>query len=151
MAAGITTWCFVLVAVRRRDQLLVVHEAKHKQRWWIPAGAVEQGETLEDAALRETREEAGLHIHLDGIIRFERSLVQGGARLRVIFAASALDDVPPKSVPDEHTLEARWCGLSELEKLPLRGSEPIELWHYFARGGPILPLTILTEEGAPIR
>ena len=64
----IPTWYFVLVVVRRGDQYLVVHESKHGQRWYVPAGRVERGETLDAAALRETLEEAGIPIALDGIV-----------------------------------------------------------------------------------
>lgn len=133
--------------MRQGERLLVVHEAKHGQQWWLPAGAVEPGETFEEAALRETFEETGLRVRLDGIVRFERSVIDGGARERVIFTAVPLDATPPKSVADEHSLEARWCTLSELERLPLRGEEPLELARYFARGGPIYPLSVLMREG----
>ncbi len=133
--------------MRQGDRLLVVHEAKHGQLWWLPAGAVEPGETFEEAALRETLEEAGLRVRLDGLVRIERSIVDGGARERVIFTATPLDASPPKSVADEHSLEARWCTMEELERLPLRGEEPLELVRYFARGGPIFPLSVLMREG----
>ncbi|MER2561537.1 MAG: NUDIX hydrolase, partial [Myxococcaceae bacterium] len=113
--------------MRQGERLLVVHEAKHGQQWWLPAGAVEPGETFEEAALRETLEESGLRVRLDGIVRLERSVIDGGARERVIFTAVPLDASPPKSVADEHSLEARWCTLDELERLPLRGEEPLEL------------------------
>lgn len=86
-------------------------------------------------------------MRLDGLVRIERAVVEGGARERVIFTATPLDASPPKSVPDEHSLEARWCTLEELERLPLRGEEPLELARYFARGGPIFPLSVLMREG----
>ncbi|MDP3504385.1 MAG: NUDIX domain-containing protein [Myxococcales bacterium] len=150
MGQGITTWCFVLVAVRKGDRLLVVHEAKHGQKWWLPAGAVDEGETLEEAAVRETLEEAGVHVTLDGVVRIERSVVTDGARLRVIFTGTVADDAEPKRVADRHSLEARWCTLKELEALDLRGSEPLDLARYFARGGPVYPLSVLTAEQAPL-
>lgn len=150
MGRGITTFCFALVAVRRGDRLLLVHEAKHGQRWWLPAGAVEPGESFEEAAVRETLEEAGVRVRLDGIVRVERSIVDGGARERVIFTATPLDDAPPKSRPDEHSLEARWCTVEEIGRLPLRGEEPLQLARYLAKGGAIHPLSVLTPEAAPL-
>lgn len=46
------------VIVRDR-QLLVVHRP-HREDWSLPKGKLEQGESFEDAALREVLEETGL-------------------------------------------------------------------------------------------
>src|SRR5262249_19177094 len=56
----IPTWFFALVVVRKGNQFLVVHERKHGQLWYLPAGRAELGETLLEAARRETLEETGL-------------------------------------------------------------------------------------------
>jgi ADP-ribose pyrophosphatase YjhB (NUDIX family) len=43
---------------------MLVQSRKHPERWTFPAGGVERGERVEQAAQRETREEAGLVGHL---------------------------------------------------------------------------------------
>ncbi|MCA9712212.1 MAG: NUDIX domain-containing protein, partial [Myxococcales bacterium] len=63
------TWTFALVVVRLGPRFLLVHERKHGGGWYLPAGRVEPGETIAAAAIRETREEAGIPIVLDGILR----------------------------------------------------------------------------------
>jgi 8-oxo-dGTP pyrophosphatase MutT (NUDIX family) len=145
----IPTWFFVLVAVRRDDQFLLVHERKHGQLWYLPAGRVEPGERLVDAAIRETLEETGVPVELDGVIRVEHTPIGGGTRVRVIFSAHPLDDTPPKSEPDEDSLEAAWVTLADMTRLPLRGIEMVPLFRYLAGGGSVYPLNMLTYEGAP--
>lgn len=49
----------VAVFVHRGNKLLVVHRAKENY-WHVVAGALEQGETFAEAAVRELREETGL-------------------------------------------------------------------------------------------
>jgi ADP-ribose pyrophosphatase YjhB (NUDIX family) len=149
MARGLPTWTFVLVLVRQGDRFLVVREARHGQRWWVPAGGVEPGESLEAAALRETLEEAGVQVQLDGVLRVERSVIDDGARLRVFFTAHPVDETPPKQAADTHSLEARWCTIAELEALELRGEEPLAAARYVTPGGAVAPLSFVTEEGAP--
>lgn len=148
----ISTWFFVLVAVRLGHRWLLVHEAEHGQLWYLPAGRVEPGETFVAAAKRETLEEAGIQIDIDGVVRIEHSpSPDGTARTRVIFLAHPADDTPPKQTPDQESIEARWVSLQEMAELPLRGAEVLDLFRYLSRQPFIAPLTILTDEGAPFR
>ena len=144
------TWFFVLVVVRRDNRFLVVHETKHGQLWYLPAGRVEPGETFVAAAERETLEETGISVAVDGVIRIEHSPGPGGtARVRVILSAHPASDHPPKTTPDDESLEARWVTLAELSELPLRGTEVRELFEYVNRGAMIAPTWFLTGEDAP--
>lgn len=146
----IPTWFFALVVVRDGDRFLAVHEAKHDQLWYLPGGRVEPGETLATAARRETFEEAGIAIHLEGVLRIEHTPVAGGsARLRVFFLARPANATPPKSLPDEESLEARWFTLEEAKGLPWRSDEAWELLKAVAEGAPAYPLRLLgTEDSA---
>jgi phosphatase NudJ len=139
-----------MVIVRRGDRFLLVHERRHGQLWYIPGGRVEPGERIEDAAARETLEEGGIPIKLEGVLRVEHSPGRDGtARCRVFFLAAPADETPPKSVPDEESLEARWVHPTELGRYRLRSEEVIEVIRYVAGGGPVMPLRALTFEGAP--
>jgi len=148
----IETWSFALIVVRLGRRFLVVQERKHGQLWYLPAGRVEPGESFVQTAIRETMEEAGIPIELEGIVRVEHTpSPDGHARMRVIFVARPADDTPPKQVADSESLQARWVTLDELELLPRRGDEFLELFRYVASGAPIYPLSLLTFEGAPYR
>jgi ADP-ribose pyrophosphatase YjhB (NUDIX family) len=150
MRAPIPTWAFSVVVVKKGRRFLLVRETKHEQLWYLPAGRVEPGETFVEAAIRETREEGGIAIAIEGVIRIEHSpQIDGTARMRVIFLARPDDDAPPKSVPDEESLEARWVSLDELDALPLRGSDVERLLRSVLEGRAIHPLSVLVAEGTP--
>lgn len=136
-------WFYALVLVRRGDLFLLVEEADHGGGWYLPAGRVEPGETLHEAALREVREEAGIDVVLDGVYRVEHTVLEsGGARVRVLFSAVPADDRAPKSEPDEHTLRAGWFRAAEAAALPLRAEEVTGLLALAAAQAPA-PLAVL--------
>jgi len=145
----IPTWWFALVVVRRGEQFLVVQERKHDQCWYLPAGRVEPGEDLMAAAVRETLEESGIPVILEGVLRLEHTPhAQGTARCRIIFIARPADDTPPKQVPDEESLGAAWVTLTELDQLRLRSSMVRTLFHEVACGAKVYPLDFLVREGS---
>lgn len=148
---GIPTWSFSIVIVRKGDRFLLVHERKHGQLWYFPAGRVEPGETFEQAAIRETREEAGIDVVLDGVIRMEQNPAPDGNRMRMIFVAKPANDAPPKSVPDDESLGAGWFTLEECRQMPLRGPDVMESFDYVAGGGRVLPMECLALEGSPLK
>jgi len=64
---GAPSYCFALVVCRRPSdgKFLLVQEVCH-WGWWLPGGRVEAGEKFTEAAVRETLEEAGVHVKLTG-------------------------------------------------------------------------------------
>jgi 8-oxo-dGTP pyrophosphatase MutT (NUDIX family) len=150
VASALPTWCFAVAVVRLGRRFLVVHEQKHGQLWYLPAGRVEPGETFADAARRETLEEAGIPIDLEGILRIEHMPRPDGARFRVIFLARPATDAPPKTQPDEHSLQARWVTVEDLAALPLRGPDVLRLFEDVLAGAQIYPLSVLRPEGEPL-
>lgn len=145
----IPTWCYALVVVRKADRFLIIQESKYGEPWYLPGGRVEAGESFTDAAIRETREEAGVPVSVTGLIRIEHSPSAAGARMRVLFLAEPTDDTPPKSEPDDESLRAAWVGLDELSRYKLRGPEVAELFTFIANGGTVYPTGLLGPEGAP--
>lgn len=147
---SIPTWSFVVVIVRKGHRYLLVHERKHGQHWYLPAGRVELGETYAAAAHRETQEEAGIPIVLEGVLRVEHTPGPDYSRLRILYLARPADDTPPKSKPDSETLGAKWYTIPEIEQLSLRGPEVIELIEAVDRGVPVYPMTLIQHEGAAL-
>ncbi len=145
---GIPSWYFALVVVRDGDRFLVVQERKHGQRWYLPAGRVELGETLMQGALREVLEETGVNVELTGLLRIEHTPMPDYARVRVFFVAKPVGSSKPKELCDEHSLQARWVTLAELDALPLRGREVKEIFEAVQRGAPVYPMSVITHEGA---
>ena len=144
----VSTWNIALVVVRLGRRFLVVRERKHGQLWYLPAGRAEPGEGFAEAAVRETLEEAGVPVTLEGVLRVEHSPAPHDARMRVFFVARPTDDTPPKTAPDEHSLEARWVTVEELATLPMRGDEVAAAFGYVLAGGAVYPLGLFTAEGA---
>jgi phosphatase NudJ len=148
---AIPTWFFAVVVVQKEDQFLLVHERKHGQQWYLPAGRVEPGETLLAAAERETLEETGVPVRITGLLRLEHSPVREYARVRAIFLAEPKDNTPPKSQPDAESLAAAWVRWKDLDLYPLRGEEVRDLIGYVLEGGAVYPPSIIQKEGLPLR
>jgi phosphatase NudJ len=142
----IPTWFFSLVIVRSGDRFLVVRETKHGQLWFLPAGRVEPGESLVEGARRETLEETGVPVVLEGLLKLQHTPADDSARVRALFLARPVDDTPPKTTPDEHSLEARWVTLDELACLPLRGPEVLAICRWVAGGAVAYPLDLIGTE-----
>jgi ADP-ribose pyrophosphatase YjhB (NUDIX family) len=140
----IPTWFFVLVVVRDGDRFLLVQENKPDRPWYIPAGRVEPGESLIEAAAREALEETGLPVEIERVIRIDHTpFPENVARVRVYLVARPAADHPPKSNPDRHSLQAAWFRLDEIRELPLRGEEAYLLCEYVAMDAPLYSLDVL--------
>jgi 8-oxo-dGTP diphosphatase len=70
--------------------------------WVFPGGYVDRGELVEEAALREAREECGLDVRLDGLVN-----IYSYARRTPIIIVYAATMVAGDLRPDEEGLEVR--------------------------------------------
>ena len=147
----IPTWHLTAVVVRRKDRFVLVHESTHGQLWYLPAGAVEPGESFVEAARREALEEAGIPINLLGIIRVEHTPRADSARIRVVFLAEPAGETPLKSEADHESLGAVWVTLDELHRYPLRAPYVRDVLEFVAAGGPVHPVSMIEAEGQPFQ
>lgn len=158
-------YTFALVVVRRPEdgKYLLVQEFGDSG-YWLPGGRVDGRESLQIAAIRETKEEAGVDIELTGILRLEYSPHSDGkgrsyVRMRVIFLGQPLRNNPmqlAKSIPDYESCGGVWVSPAEMElgkknkSMRFRGSEPLQWIPYVEQGGSVCPMTLLTAEGSSV-
>ena len=114
----------VLTVVEHEGRYLLIREVKFGQTWYLPAGKVEAGESPHVAAVRETKEEAGIDVVPTGLLESQHY----PDVVRYVYAARPMSFVP-KSWPDEHSLEARWFTLAEIATLELRHDEVLHHIH----------------------
>lgn len=145
MHSPILTWFYVIVIVRSSDRFLAVQESGHEQSWYLPAGKVKPGESFVRAAIRETKEESGISIRVNGIMRIEHlTSLDRRAKIRCLFLSSPIDNTPPKSEADIHSKRAEWLTIDELKELHLRHDEVIQILSDASQHRPIYPLSILS-------
>lgn len=137
------------VARKKQDtnQFLLVQETAAKAKtWYFPGGKIDRGETFTIGSLRETQEETGLAIQLDGLLRVEHN--PEWYELRLLFAGSPVDDTSPlKNTPDEHSTGAKWVTIEELSNYRMRDKELVPAYKACHAGAPIYPIpNFLLEE-----
>jgi ADP-ribose pyrophosphatase YjhB (NUDIX family) len=103
----------VVVLNDQNEALLVLRE--DARIWALPAGRLEPGETYEQAAVREAREETGYEIALERLVGsyWRPQLPHGGSRVQV-FAGRVTGGDP--SQHDWESIEVRWFPLDALPR-----------------------------------
>lgn len=98
-------------------RLLVVQRgrAPARGRWSLPGGRVEAGETAADAAVREVREETGLHVEVTSFLGYVEHIV--GDHHIVILDFLAVVTGGQLAARDDAD-DVAWVTRRELEDLP---------------------------------
>ncbi|EGD77868.1 hypothetical protein PTSG_09502 [Salpingoeca rosetta] len=156
------SYCFSLIVCRHpaTGRFLLVQDYAGSG-FWLPGGRVDVGETFQEAAIRETQEEAGVDIKLTGILqvlsrpgRRRHRRQHNYRRTVVVFLAEPAtpEHCPAKTVPDYESVGACWVSaeevLSQRDDVKWRGKEPVVWIEFVTNGGRILPLDALAMEGS---
>lgn len=101
------------VIVERNKVLLVRRQvAEGSLSWQFPAGKVEPGETPEQAAERETREEVGFNVRARQILGQRTHPVTGR---KMVYVACDADGGTPTLVDTDELDAMDWCPIDEVE------------------------------------
>lgn len=135
----------VATIVVKKDQYLMVKEFDHgKLVINQPAGHVESGEDIIDAAIRETYEETGWRVNINGFIGIYSTLspTTGITYYRLAFTADALS-LDKQAVIDSDIQEVVWLSGEQIRqsKNQLRSELVIDCLNDFEQGK-LLPLDI---------
>lgn len=108
------------VVVQRKGEVLIAKRGKQPSKglWSIPGGAVELGETVEEAALREVREECGVDIRVEGVLQVVDAIRKGGdGRVRYHYTLVEVGAIyrGGELCAGSDALAARWVRPEDLE------------------------------------
>ncbi|HZM76719.1 MAG TPA: NUDIX domain-containing protein [Candidatus Limnocylindrales bacterium] len=132
-----------VVVVNDSVEILMIRRSDN-DNWALPGGAMDLGESLPAAAVRETVEETGVQIEITGLVGIYTDprhviLYTSNNEVRqefsVVFIARPLSGTP---TPSDESREVRWIAPDELATLTMDRSMRMRIDHYLAAGSPHL-------------
>ncbi len=101
--------------VLRDGRIAVVHRPRYDD-WSLPKGKLDPGESWEECALREVREETGLHCALAGELSHTSYTDRKGRAKVVRYWRMEIERIDPFT-PDDEVDELRWVEPGEAATL----------------------------------
>jgi ADP-ribose pyrophosphatase YjhB (NUDIX family) len=127
-----------VVVVNDADEILMIRRTDN-DNWAVPGGAIDLGESVGQAAVRETREESGIECEITGIVGIYSDpkhvilyTSNGEARqeFSIVLTARPLSGQP---TPSSESSEVRWVPVSEIQGYTMDRSMRIRINDYLDR------------------
>ena len=99
---------------------MLIRQFKNKSTWGIPKGHMNEGESLEECAIREIFEETGVRVRLFDRLVDVLSNYRNEEKTVVSFIAKPVDELMcdvDSTNPENEVAEARWFNIDSLPAL----------------------------------
>jgi len=126
----------VAVILKRGEEILLVKHSKGGRQYWVlPGGAVEYGESLAEAAVREVKEETNLSIKIEELVFVSDGIPANKARHVVdFFFTGRILSGEVKLGSDAILREVKFVPVSELDRISFYPEIAGELEQGFKEG-----------------
>jgi 8-oxo-dGTP diphosphatase len=97
----------------------------NKNKWSLPGGALETGESLEDGCKRELREELGLKVRIHEIFQVSEEIIpdeKGKTKFHFVLIDFLASPLETRIVLNEESEEFRWVTPDEAMRLDTTGN-----------------------------
>lgn len=119
------TYIVACVLINEHNEVLMIQEAKQScaGKWYLPAGRMEPGEDIVEAAKREVLEETGLSMDVVTLLAMECA---GGSWFRFLLTGRVTGgELKTPQRADSESLQAKW--VDDLNELSLRANDILPL------------------------
>lgn len=129
-----------VVVANHSGEILMIRRSDN-DNWALPGGAMDLGESMPEAAVRETLEETGVQVEITGIVGIYTDprhviLYTSNNEVRqefsIVFTAQPVAGEP---TPSDESREVRWIAQTELPTLTMDRSMRMRIAHYLAADG----------------
>jgi ADP-ribose pyrophosphatase YjhB (NUDIX family) len=131
-----------VVVVNDAGEILMIRRSDN-DNWAVPGGAIDLGESMTQAAVRETREETGIECQITGLVGIYTDpkhviLYTSNGEVRqefsILLTAVAVGGQP---TPSSESTEVRWVPREDIAGYQLDRSMRLRIGHYLdGRSGP---------------
>ncbi|MFF5207807.1 NUDIX hydrolase [Streptosporangium sp. NPDC000396] len=133
-----------VIVVNDAGDILMIHRTDN-DNWAVPGGAIDLGESLPQAAIRETLEETGITCEITGLVGTYTDpkhvilyTSNGEARqeFSIVLTGRAIAGEP---TPSDESREVRWVPRDEIDALTMDRSMRLRIGHFLAEAaGPYI-------------
>jgi 8-oxo-dGTP pyrophosphatase MutT (NUDIX family) len=120
-----------------QERILLIRRTDN-ENWAVPGGAIDLGESMLDAAVRETKEESGIDCQITGITGIYTDpkhviLYTSNGEVRQEFSiVLTARPVGGQPTPSNETSEVRWVPRSEVDSYTMDRSMRLRVGYYLA-------------------
>jgi 8-oxo-dGTP diphosphatase len=123
------------IVIQDERVLLVSSKYKDEEFYLFPGGGMEFGETIKEAAVRETFEETGVKVKIKDLFHVNEYIYSEDWNKRSVsmfFIAEVVEILEPTTDDEGKIKEVRWIKLSELDNYDIKPKRIVEMIKSFS-------------------